>query len=599
MGEEHTKIKKLRTFYDDIEKARASEPVNLESKTTTHKKVDVIDEPKKERSITPIKKPVDTNIKVINFTAKTLTATPKPETQPAPKPKPELTKDTIQPAKTEVPNVPTHFIDVSDIKNVDRDSLLSGHGAIFSTLEEDNEITEGNIITDQKRKRFRLLPAMGMALRDWYNKKSLTVSEMINRQPEGEKINSSDSRAEIIKSAAKTSALAPSDDYRTVAKRITEQPRTNITPTTLVIKKPSEVEAPSWNYVESESNLKTTPSQQPEKKVAPSEVNVDFRAQPVITEAEPEFNWPTSDTIEPTIETPVINQEPVEFFPKPKVLEAVVETNDTPATLAEFTKPEYLQPIIKNQTPVTQKRVVPYRPVVDERTLPNWRFAVVSLIGIMFGISFTLWIFDFGNTDNNQTIVVEKEFTKLINADEEIEISLGDSAITLWGNVRAIETRPTTNLAIAYPMVTIAGETQPATVAEILATLNLKAPGTFIRSITDINLGLNKNKEPFIVLKVTSFDSAFGGLLEWESSMSADLSPLFGAPVLGTFDPLARTATQIREPYFIDRVVDNLDLRILNDETQKERIAYAFIDRNTIIITTSKSTLTDLVNLMR
>jgi hypothetical protein len=101
------------------------------------------------------------------------------------------------------------------------------------------------------------------------------------------------------------------------------------------------------------------------------------------------------------------------------------------------------------------------------------------------------------------------------------------------------------------------------------------------------------------VLKVTSFEAAFGGLLSWESSISADLSPFFGAPVTGTFDPTDRSTTQIRAPYFKDTVIANLDARILTDETQKERLVYAFLDRNTVILTVNKSALEAVINAVK
>jgi hypothetical protein len=105
------------------------------------------------------------------------------------------------------------------------------------------------------------------------------------------------------------------------------------------------------------------------------------------------------------------------------------------------------------------------------------------------------------------------------------------------------------------------------------------------------------DSEPYIVMKVTGFDAAFAGMLEWERSMSADLSPLFGPTVVETFDSSARTDTQVREAFFQDVIASNKNARILLDEEGEERIIYTFINQQTIIITTTKKALERLMPL--
>ena len=130
----------------------------------------------------------------------------------------------------------------------------------------------------------------------------------------------------------------------------------------------------------------------------------------------------------------------------------------------------------------------------------------------------------------------------------------------------------------------------PADAKMILATLSLRAPGSFTRAITDITFGSLNGTEPFILIKATNFDTAFGGMLDWEPDMSADLSPLFGLPVTQSFDPYARTDTQIRSAFFRDTIVSNKSVRVLVDAQDNERLLYAFVTPNIILIAPNTET---------
>ncbi len=77
--------------------------------------------------------------------------------------------------------------------------------------------------------------------------------------------------------------------------------------------------------------------------------------------------------------------------------------------------------------------------------------------------------------------------------------------------------------------------------------------------------------------------------------MSADLYPLFGEIVRQTYDQTARTSTQLQSAYFKDAIANNTIVRILLDEEGADRIIYTFVDRDTIVITTTRATLQSLL----
>lgn len=151
-----------------------------------------------------------------------------------------------------------------------------------------------------------------------------------------------------------------------------------------------------------------------------------------------------------------------------------------------------------------------------------------------------------------------------------------------------------------YPTYTEnqSGETSAAAVStsDFMHALDPRAPGSFIRNLNEeMMFGAYNGTDPFFILKTKQFDTAFVGMLDWEQYMSADLAPLFGSLVERTLDTSARTIDQTRSAYFVDDTVRNVDVRILYDDTGAERILYAFLNKNTIVLTASSAALIELI----
>ncbi len=144
-----------------------------------------------------------------------------------------------------------------------------------------------------------------------------------------------------------------------------------------------------------------------------------------------------------------------------------------------------------------------------------------------------------------------------------------------------------------YPVLGDTTNAQPAETEAIVRTLSLHIPGPFERGLGKVmmlgSITTTKN-EPFIILQSNNFDVSFAGMLSWEPYMSNDLSPLFGPSVTGAKDTPA---------LFSDALRENKNIRILYDNTGSERIIYAFVNRNTIVITTSTEALSGLLSRLR
>lgn len=222
---------------------------------------------------------------------------------------------------------------------------------------------------------------------------------------------------------------------------------------------------------------------------------------------------------------------------------------------------------------------------------------VAGGVAAIVGIVVSVWFF--GAFEQQETIVRETEVSSSVDADVQTAVAAGSTRETLLANMtNAVGASGDMAITHLYPTATDASGTRPLTTSETLARMNLRAPGGFTRAISDITFGAYRGSEPFIVMKMSSFDAALGGILQWEDAMSGDLAPLFGAPVTATFDRAVRTTTQTREPYFVDVVHANRDMRILRDEAERERIVYSFLDRSTILITTDRTVLEEVAPLV-
>ncbi len=148
-------------------------------------------------------------------------------------------------------------------------------------------------------------------------------------------------------------------------------------------------------------------------------------------------------------------------------------------------------------------------------------------------------------------------------------------------------------------------------------------PASLLRTIEpNFLLGVHvyDANQPFLIVRVDSYQEAFSGMLAWEFYMQRNLSPLFDyvpsahinntpAPIVpttaGTSTATSTASTTIVSspiaqppvvPDFIDKVVENHDARVLINPTGDIYLLWTFIDRNTLVITTNAATLREIIS---
>lgn len=159
---------------------------------------------------------------------------------------------------------------------------------------------------------------------------------------------------------------------------------------------------------------------------------------------------------------------------------------------------------------------------------------------------------------------------------------------TLGSLLHVIPTVPSTDAAGAPSQ-------RPATLPEFFTAIGAEAPENLMRALgNDFFLGIHTvdKNAPILVIKVTSYDRAFDGMLSWEQTLNGDLQPLF-TPVPHLV--MGADGLQTERP-FTDLVMRNYDVRALKDDQGVIQLYYSFPTRDLLIIAESPYTFTEILS---
>ncbi len=148
---------------------------------------------------------------------------------------------------------------------------------------------------------------------------------------------------------------------------------------------------------------------------------------------------------------------------------------------------------------------------------------------------------------------------------------------------------------------TVESTTNRIDAVQFFQMLDASVPESFNRSLTKKwMLGTydeELSKVPFIILTTEFFQNTFAGMLKWENSMADEMAVIFN------YEDRARqqNSTSTLSSFFTirgkfqDRTILNRDVREFISETGEILILYSFIDKDTLVITTSEEILKKII----
>jgi hypothetical protein len=197
----------------------------------------------------------------------------------------------------------------------------------------------------------------------------------------------------------------------------------------------------------------------------------------------------------------------------------------------------------------------------------------------------------------------------LIRFDESVEVKgTGQDLMTAISNVSQGGS-VSGNVVVTYVTGPDATSTTgiPQQGGVLIKALSLPAPDILLRNIDDSStvgtIRAGTESRPFFILKVSSYERTFAGMLAWEQTLPQDLSILYPAyPSLpDTTASTTATSTPVRvvapyTPVFTDGVVANYDVRILRDASGRSLMLYGYRGKDTLIIARDEAAFTALVS---
>lgn len=237
----------------------------------------------------------------------------------------------------------------------------------------------------------------------------------------------------------------------------------------------------------------------------------------------------------------------------------------------------------------------------DERKRKNKLLIISAVIFIILSIVIIIGVFFIPKNGDELSVEIEIPSIILSNSTEEIHLKDLDRIGFIKTINRKIESAESTLGSIINFYITIPDEDSNRIIGtqEFFNIIDADIRPSFSRSLeSEFMLGAHSfdGNQGFLIFKVSSFDNAFSGILDWEKRMLEDLWPMFYEQKPNTFTTIENTENEAErfEKGFQDIIIKNRDARVLETESGGTAIIYSFPDRNHLIITTEKSTLVEI-----
>jgi hypothetical protein len=316
---------------------------------------------------------------------------------------------------------------------------------------------------------------------------------------------------------------------------------------------------------------------------------------------------------------------PVTPAPAPKKEESVVKPIETYQSAIESVVEKNKVSVVSIAAAEAKRRnmdAIREQPAFQSGT-PLWRkIAFIGAGAMLLIVSLALVLVALKPAPTVQVSTPDQ--APFINVDETKLLTVPSGALDHAAFVQALEgQRKGVSLSlglisrfyIATQATSSGAQPELITSQKLLQALSPAVPGTLLRAIDDYDylLGVHSydSNQPFLILKVDSYEQAFSAMLEWEPTMRRDLSPLFTrTPQLylsGATSTSEATSTQASstppaapiQTGFIDRVVENYDARVVQNDPRDILFLWTFLNRSTLVITTNEATLREVISRLR
>jgi len=147
---------------------------------------------------------------------------------------------------------------------------------------------------------------------------------------------------------------------------------------------------------------------------------------------------------------------------------------------------------------------------------------------------------------------------------------------------------------------------------DLIEALGLSAPDILLRNIDRSStvgvISAGGDTNPFFILRATSYERTYAGMLSWESTVAQDLQPFYPRPEVvideTSFEAASTTPsttaaliapTSTYSAGFKDEIIENRDVRVLRDSSGRSVLLYGYRDKESLIIARNGEAFLELI----
>lgn len=226
-------------------------------------------------------------------------------------------------------------------------------------------------------------------------------------------------------------------------------------------------------------------------------------------------------------------------------------------------------------------------PVEKKKTDSGFKMNFVTLVSslVLLGLGGTAAFYAFNSWQNTTPVVLP--IANQIVPFSNLAIIFNANAQNFGSKVNEADLVSGVNVF----SVSMDENTNVEKISDLLNLLEISVPKNLLRTLKNqyvVGAVLNENqKYPFLVITVGDFGQAFSAMLEWEPNMEKDLGFLNASDL---------TSKKGENFVWKDLIVKNKDTRSLANERNQAKLAYTFLDKNTILITNDLFALNLITN---
>lgn len=226
----------------------------------------------------------------------------------------------------------------------------------------------------------------------------------------------------------------------------------------------------------------------------------------------------------------------------------------------------------------------------------------ISLILIILGIIGISLTYFFKNQNSDSTVKVQT-LPALITTEYKGELNISlvskDKLISNLAEKLNDTQIPVNNLYNVYLTTGTGTARRLITPAEFISNMKLQTPDIIARTLLPdfmVGMYLFERNLPFAILKTSSFENTYAGMLDWEKNLEQDFKGLFRLPGYEKSGGILDELTPTTAKKFEDGIILNKDVRLLHDENNNIILLYGIIDKETVVITVSETAFKEIIS---